>query len=976
MGMVFRARQKNPSRVVALKVISSGELATPRMVERFHNEALAAARLSHPNIVPIYEVGEDRGWHFFSMELVDGRTLADLIREGPPDPAVAVGLMIKVARAVEHAHQRGILHRDLKPANILLDARNEPRLTDFGLAKITAHDTDITPTDAVLGSPAYMSPEQAAGNSRDITTATDVYGLGAIFYELLSGNPPFQAENTPALLRKIAEEEAAPFRNQTTKTGSGSRNDIGQRSDSAVRRSKAPRGVPRDLEVICLKCLEKNPAKRYATAGELASELERWQRHEPIHARAATGWERSVKWVRRHRVFAAVFGTILLAGFALTLISLLFNIRLNKARQAALASAARSREQLLRDHLSQASGFIERDDAFVGALWAAGALQASTPLEAANQRARDRLQLIFQFSPRLLRVRALPEEFTRLEFTETGRFLTLENSAGGNLRWNLADDTANDPAVAASASPTPRNGSPSAPAREESVTSPDGAIIATAGLDYSVQLRRATDGRMLAPLLRHGARVSAWAFSPDARYFATVSADLLARVWDLGSSAVTPFPFTLPVNRPVFSPDGHRFLAVSGPTEFRVCDAATGKSVFDALDGGGKLTSVAFAKTGRHFATATDRGLTRVWESNPPAQVAEFQAEGSYLSLEFNPQGNVIGAANNPGKAWLWQWSDSSKSPREFTADALARRIEWSPDGKLFLIAGHRGVRLWSAATAEPVGEPILPAMYGFTARFNPSGTLLVASFQQKDAQPSFAQVYSVPKLEPVGPPITHGDAVRDVRFTIDGSKVVTSGADAAIRVRNPETGQPTLPVMHHTGPVSNTGFSPDQRWLVSCGPSDVRVWEMASGQLIAPTLHFPVEIYEAAFSLFNRSVLLRGERDFSWLIPLNLARFSDQDLAGLAILTSGHSRDAVGGLNAVPARELEERYRDLRKRIPNYFAWPEDSSVWHEQEAAFSRFRKDWRGAVFHLEWLARLRPVDNATARELDEARAKLRQ
>src|SRR5262245_43142107 len=210
----------------------------------------------------------------------------------------------------------------------------------------------------------------------------------------------------------------------------------------------------------------------------------------------------------------------------------------------------------------------------------------------------------------------------------------------------------------------------------------------------------------------------------------------------------------------------------------------------------------------------------------------------------------------------------------------------------------------------------------------------------------------------------------------MDGGQVVTSGADAAIRVRNPETGQPTFPVMHHTGPVSNTGFSPDQRWLVSCGSGDVRVWEMVSGQLIAPTLHFPVEIYEATFCLSNRSLLVRGERDFSCLIPLNLGRFSDEDLTGLAILTSGHSRDAVGGLNAVPAPELEKLYRDLRERVRNYFAWPEDSSVWHEQEAAFSQFRKDWRGAVFHLERLARLRPGDIATARELHEARAKLRQ
>jgi WD40 repeat protein/tRNA A-37 threonylcarbamoyl transferase component Bud32 len=975
MGVVFRARQEKPRRVVALKVISAGELATRRMIERFHNEAGAAARLNHPNIVPIYEVGEDRGWHYFSMRLVEGGTLADLIRDARPSPTAAVALLVKIARAVEHAHQRGILHRDLKPTNILLDEQNEPHLTDFGLAKIAEQECDLTLSHAVLGTPAYMSPEQATGRSRDITTATDVYGLGAVFYELLSGKPPFRAESTPALLRKIAEEDPARLRSYAAnELGSSKEQPEGAPLASAVSTS-----VVHDLEAICLKCLEKNPAKRYPTAGELADELERWQRHEPIHARSATGWERALKWARRNRARAALFATVALSGFVLTVVSLFFNIRLGRARQAAEASAAASRLQLLHNHLSQASRFIESDDAFAGALWAATALQATALQEAVSQRARDRLQLVFQFSPCLVRVRALTEEPSRLVFTADGNSLRLENATSGNWIWSLADDTAtSEPheqfAVGAPAALTlvPTSGE----AGERALTSPDGTMIATAGTDYSVQLRRATDGRLLAPLLHHGARVSAWAFSPDGRFFATASADLVARVWDLASSATKPFRFTLPVTRPPFSPDGNRFVAASAATEFRVCDAVSGEPVSGALDAGGKVASATFAKSGRHFATATDQGLIRVWEFNSPAYLAELQAEGPLLSLEFSPDGSTIGAANNPGRAWRWRWSDPSVPAREFTADALARRIEWSPDGKLFLIAGHRGVRLWSTADVQPVGEPILPAMYGFTARFNSAGTLLVASFQQKDRQPSFAQVYSVPKLEPVGPPISHGDAVRDVRFTADGSQVVTAGADAAIRVRHPGTGQPILPAMHHTGPVNNTGFSADQRWLVSCGSGDVRIWEMASGQLLAPTLHLPVEIYEAALSRSNRSLVLRGERDFSWFIPLNLSRFSDQDLADLAVLTAGYAPDAVGGLNALPADELQQSYRELRERLPWYFTWPQDSAIWHQQQAAFSRYRQDWHGTVFHLERLAQLHATNSATAVQLEEARAKLRE
>ncbi len=277
--------------------------------------------------------------------------------------------------------------------------------TDFGLAKVLEQDSDLTHSGAVLGTPAYMSPEQAAGRSRDITTATDVYGLGAIFYQLLSGRPPFRAASTPALLRMIAEDEAV-FSGQYSVV---SEDTTTSRTDHCSLNTdhSAAAAPDRDLRVICLKCLEKEPAKRYATAGALADELTRWLRHEPILARPVGSWERAVKWTRRNRARAAFFATVILAGCFLTVVSLLFNVRLNRAREEAQRNAAEAREQLFRDHLSQASRFIEDDDAFFGALWAAAALKEAGPDDAARQRARDRLQLTFQFAPRLLRLRVL-----------------------------------------------------------------------------------------------------------------------------------------------------------------------------------------------------------------------------------------------------------------------------------------------------------------------------------------------------------------------------------------------------------------------------------------------------------------------------------------------------------------------------------------------------------------------------------------
>src|ERR1051325_11383698 len=286
MGIVYRARQRTLNRTVALKLISGGELAGDDFVERFRIEAEAAASLDHPNIVPIYEVGEDDGRHFFSMKLVEGGNLADQLSR--QDCASAAKLISKLARAVHYAHQRGILHRDIKPNNVLLDTNCEPLLTDFGLAKLVERETQITRTLAVLGTPSYISPEQASGNVSQLTTGADVYGLGAVLYELLTGAPPFAGGTTMATIRQVLEKEPE-------------------------RPSRRNAAVDRDLETICLKCLEKEPARRYSSAEALAEDLERWSRHEPINARPVTAIERTAKWIRRHPAYSTMIAVIALA---------------------------------------------------------------------------------------------------------------------------------------------------------------------------------------------------------------------------------------------------------------------------------------------------------------------------------------------------------------------------------------------------------------------------------------------------------------------------------------------------------------------------------------------------------------------------------------------------------------------------------------------------------------------------------------
>src|SRR5438105_6927825 len=284
-GVVYRARQKSLNRTVALKVIGLGQWATEAHLKRFGLEAEAAASLDHPCIVPIYEIGERESACYFSMKVVEGGQLDEVVRREPMPIRRAAEVIAKLARTVHYAHEHGILHRDIKPGNVLLDRNGEPHLTDFGLARLVETESTVTRTMEVLGTPSYMAPEQAAGETTKLGKATDVYGLGAVLYQLLTGHPPFAGGTTYETIRLLLNTEPRKPRALNPK-------------------------IDRDLSTICLKCLEKDPKRRYSSALALAEDLERWLKHEPIRERHTGIFTRGRKWVRRNPASALLVACV------------------------------------------------------------------------------------------------------------------------------------------------------------------------------------------------------------------------------------------------------------------------------------------------------------------------------------------------------------------------------------------------------------------------------------------------------------------------------------------------------------------------------------------------------------------------------------------------------------------------------------------------------------------------------------------
>ena len=863
MGVVYRARQISLGRIVAVKTILTGLGASKEFIHRFRTEAAATASLQHPNIVAIHEVGFADGQHFFAMDYVQGLTLSQLVAKGPLSARQAATYLKPIAEAIHFAHERNVLHRDLKPSNVLIDsATDQPRVTDFGLAKRLEAETELTLSGQVLGSPNYMSPEQAVAKRGTVGKRSDVYSLGAILYHLLTGRPPFQGETLTDVLHQVVN------------------------NDPLAPHLLTPR-VPHDLETICLKCLEKEPEKRYATAQALSEELSRFLNDEPIHARPVTRAEQAWRWCRRKPALA---GSLAAAASLLLIVAIgspiaafrINHARLDTQREAQRAEAGETAFRLsayaadmnvahtaLQEQLSRGMQLLER---WIPPNTASSSARSQTPVDLrgwewrylrSQCRTDERATLTTpetKHSGVILSVAYSPDgkwvasgsqdgraklfdrsthrqvaEFTHKEAVRAVAFSPRDSTlatlcADGLLRFWDVNTRSNIGAVSASAN--------------RSANRYDGALAfsrdsswlafsdARAGWVTISNLATRTTFATNA----HADYLTGLAFSPDSTLLATRALDGTIKLWEVGSWRLKHelSHKGWGWSTVAFSPDGRQLVTTSIDQLWKLWDIESGRLLHAEKSLLGNPTAAVFLSDGKTIAVASGDHTISLWQPTAEGwkKRAVLKGRSPPLSLALSPDGTEL-ASGGGQDVRLWSTTPPAE-PSDWMPLSESEFKCLSTDGRAFLLALTNGViELWDSATLTKTATFAWPETNAVSFALHSDGKTIVSGSENgtiKLWRVAGRSLQEERSLKLGTSRVTH-------LALSPNEKTIAAASPETVMLWDVESGQSLLEFDQVD--TYSLKFSPDGTMLVSTSrDGKVKLWQVANGRCLWTGAH------------------------------------------------------------------------------------------------------------------------------------------